>query len=137
MAKPEQGMWKYLRKRLLAWGHFVRVENDVEVGMPDVNFCIDGREGWLELKVWPRELERTQVVWALQRTAARGYVRVLVKDPIANDYFLLPVGIYDDIQRADDRPQLALSCEWSFKRTGWERLKGMITRQLRPDGTKI
>lgn len=83
----EASLWKTLRdgvKRAPAWHvHLVRVENDVEVGTPDVNYCAvpirlhptsaisgslmeglgEGVEGWIELKHrhhWPAR-ERTVV----------------------------------------------------------------------------
>ena len=50
----EAALWRRVRKGLP--GHLVRVENAVEAGTPDVNYCIDGAEGWIELKQldrWP------------------------------------------------------------------------------------
>ncbi len=52
----EAGLWKLIRKSKPE-GHWVRVENRVELGTPDVNYCLSEQyEGWLELKViskWP------------------------------------------------------------------------------------
>lgn len=48
----EAGLWRKIRPLLIdaVGGRWDRVENGVSAGMPDVNYCINGREGWLELK---------------------------------------------------------------------------------------
>jgi hypothetical protein len=47
----ETGVWTYLRSKLGYMGHFSRIETGATtLGQPDVNFCVDGIEGNLELK---------------------------------------------------------------------------------------
>lgn len=51
--RPESRFWGKLRK-VLPPGHYVRVENELGYGYPDVSFCvrgIRGIEGHIELKV--------------------------------------------------------------------------------------
>jgi len=64
-----------------------RVENALETGMPDVNYCIDGFEGWIEIK-YPVEPKREstplfgsnhkfsqdQLNWILAQRIAKGTV---------------------------------------------------------------
>lgn len=47
----ETGVWDHLRPKLKYKGHFTRIESGATVlGQPDVNYCIAGIEGNLELK---------------------------------------------------------------------------------------
>ena len=41
----------HVRSRLASWGDYARVENAVGTGMPDINYAIDGVQGWVEIKV--------------------------------------------------------------------------------------
>ncbi len=42
-------VWRIFREYLGPFGHLVRIENSVEKGTPDVNYCLRGGEGWVEL----------------------------------------------------------------------------------------
>lgn len=51
MIASEKGVWTYLASRIKKYGHFTRIESGSTVlGQPDVNYCILGMEGNLELK---------------------------------------------------------------------------------------
>lgn len=72
----EAKMWKHLRTKLLytgCLGHFTRIESGATVlGQPDVNYCIKGCEGNLELKFAKKEndmliLRPSQYQWMNQR----------------------------------------------------------------------
>lgn len=76
---------------------FKRIENNVSSGTPDVNYCIEGKEGWIELKhakEWPkrggplklRHFSPEQRLWIKTRQKAGGNVYVLLK--VERDYFL-------------------------------------------------
>lgn len=54
----EKTDYQIMRKRLIQ-GHdrIERIENIVGIGTPDVNYCIDGVEGWIEMKS-PKEPKR-------------------------------------------------------------------------------
>lgn len=88
----EKTDFNLLRKHMARHGdRLERVENVVGVGTPDVNYCIDGVEGWIELKS-PKEplraysklfadnhkLNQSQRNWFLrQRNAGgRGYILI-------------------------------------------------------------
>ena len=58
MQQRESAVFAKLRERILRpTDRFERVENGLAVGMPDVNYCIAGQEGWLEIKA-PKEPAR-------------------------------------------------------------------------------
>ena len=47
----ETNLWRYLQRNLKDnKTMLMRVENPFYKGIPDVNFLIDGNEGWLDLK---------------------------------------------------------------------------------------
>jgi hypothetical protein len=48
----ESVLWNYIRDHVEET-HFVRVENLVHPGTPDVSYCHVGYEGWMELKYRP------------------------------------------------------------------------------------
>ncbi len=49
----EQALWARL-SHAAPWDWAVRVENRVGPGTPDINFVLERRGGWMELKVSPR-----------------------------------------------------------------------------------
>ncbi len=85
-------------------GHWVRVENRVGRGTPDVNYCLpEGTEGWLELKSlgrFPansdhefriRHFTRQQRFWIRARVRVGGVVAVLLRvERGPREYLLLP-----------------------------------------------
>lgn len=49
-------------------------------GIPDLNYCCNGIEGWVELKAGPDlEVRATQVMWMEDRVSAGGFPLFLVK----------------------------------------------------------
>jgi hypothetical protein len=89
----EASLWDLLRRELGPFAHFERVENRVNEGTPDVNYCFNGArgEGWLELKdieSWParpdtvvhiEHVTEVQRAWWRARRAAGGHVFVLLR----------------------------------------------------------
>lgn len=83
MARLESDLWESIRDAV--GGHWVRVENLIEVGYPDVSFCTgDAIEGHMELKQlkkWPKRkttridprVTVEQIKWGALRTAAGGF----------------------------------------------------------------
>lgn len=122
--KPEARMWKLVREKVAGWGHFVRIENEVGSGQPDVNWCVDGQEGWWELKVWPRELEGSQVRWEAARREAGGTALLMVKKSTA--VYVLTFFWYS---RASIVPRdfsiVEQNCLWSSDK-GWDELRKLM-----------
>ena len=48
----EKSDWVLLRDKMKFYprDRWDRMENGVGVGMPDINFCMNGKEGWIEIK---------------------------------------------------------------------------------------
>lgn len=96
----ERDLWATFRDRVKLHGHLERIENLVGRGRPDVNYCIRGVEGNIELKqiaAWPAYPETAvavphytpqQRLWHRQRLAAGGRVYVLLQIFESMDYLL-------------------------------------------------
>lgn len=101
----ESDVWHRLRDAGRKFGHFERIENMVGRGRPDVNYCVAGVEGNIELKQiarWPKRAETVvevdhftpqQRIWIRTRLSAGGRVYILLEvvhpSPL---YVLLPGG---------------------------------------------
>lgn len=67
--------------------HWQRIENSVGEGVPDINFCLDSLEHWVESKWTPsvngarfsHPLNRAQCAWLLARVHAQGSAWVLAR----------------------------------------------------------
>lgn len=73
-------------------GRWERVENGIISGMPDVNYCVRGKEGWIELKSGrapaknttivfksTRGLDQSQVNWHLFQAQNGGNSMILIR----------------------------------------------------------
>ena len=82
----ESSAFQTLKRNLcLPRDRFERVENGLGEGMPDVNYCIEGADGWIELKA-PKlparastpllksqhPISQEQVNWFIRQKQARG-----------------------------------------------------------------
>jgi hypothetical protein len=97
----ETAVWAALRKHLRPKGHIIRIENSTERGTPDVNYCLDGVEGWIELKeidAWPVRANTCvrldhytnyQRIWHQLRSYANGRIHVLIHVPAARQWLML------------------------------------------------
>lgn len=81
--ETDGGLRRIFRERLRQVD-FVSVEiGTTGRGVPDVNYCVDGCEGWLEMKVTRGlrvRVSAEQVGWAERRMAHGGRVLVAVRD---------------------------------------------------------
>lgn len=86
----ESRLWTRVREGVYAHGHFDRRENNPLDGVPDVNYCVDGCEGHIELKFrrdppvrdttpvfGSKGLRESQVAWIGRRLRAGGRVFIL------------------------------------------------------------
>jgi len=67
--------------------HFQRIETGaIAAGVPDLNYCADGVEGWIENKKthgWTVTLRPKQVSWIYRRIRAGGRVMIAVRRMVA------------------------------------------------------
>lgn len=95
--------------------HVQRIEDAVSAGIPDVNFCVHGREGWVEVKWrshWPRRpdtpvrttLSAIQTMWIEDRRRAGGRAWVLLQ--VERDVFLVDGNEAGELRNGLTRDQL-------------------------------
>lgn len=81
MSAIDGGLRKLFHKNLP--GHWQAIETGgVGTGIPDSNFCIDGREGWIEFKKadhWRAKISPHQVAWIERRHRNGGRVFIAVR----------------------------------------------------------
>lgn len=100
MARPESGLWDYLRERMPAGIHYSRIESlETSPGFPDVHYTLNGISGTMELKCKPKPtgsypfkgtkdgLRTSQRIWIREELLAGGRV-VLVLQAFQMIYFL-------------------------------------------------
>lgn len=94
----EARLWKTLKDGMDHTGHFDRIESHAtSQGRPDVNYCIDAREGDVELKIYDRKrggfiLRASQNAWFCNRTragAARAFILARYDDNQGNETYML------------------------------------------------
>ncbi len=72
----EQDLWEYTDQSIGDLGHFSRVESHLmSAGIPDVDFCIEGTEGHIELKYGFNKVPKirgSQARWFRNRVRAGG-----------------------------------------------------------------
>lgn len=104
----ESLFWRnYVKRYLSSFGVLKRIENLIEIGMPDVVYCLrstlgDGPavSGWIELKYaheWPKRestefrfphLTKEQVLWLEEWSRIGGKACVMAR--VGRDFFLVP-----------------------------------------------
>lgn len=102
----EARLWEWLRERLQS-GHFTRVESDCSPGLPDVNYCVERSEGWIELKAAKRAtgapfrvrggLRPAQIRWINTHTAHGGVVWIIVS--VGPSVHTLPGSLANDFNQ--------------------------------------
>jgi len=88
----ESTFWSSARKHLAPYGRFVRIEDRTGAsGVPDVYYCIRGKQGWIELKhidepptritstLRVKHLTLDQVTWLNDEAKAGGRAWVLLQ----------------------------------------------------------
>jgi len=134
----EKQVWKILKRYFAKHSARAnRIENLIGSGFPDVNFCLGGFEGWIEIKA-PKapkkaktklfgsnhKLSQEQKNWFLEQIKAGGkcYIFIAIVDQKKHKAFLLVHGKHADI--IND-----LNCDQLFELADWvgisEELKGL------------
>jgi len=96
----EKRLWDTLKEGMGHTGHFNRIESHAtSQGRPDVNYCIDGFEGDIELKIYDRRrggfiLRANQNSWFCNRVrsgSTRCFILARYDDDYGNvQYLLIP-----------------------------------------------
>ena len=101
--RDENTFKKYLVSQVLkGYGHVQSHEDKYSTGIPDIDYCIYGVAGWIELKIvqdWPaqptttlhtslKHLTNDQINWMLRRSLAGGNVYLLLKVMSTKEYLL-------------------------------------------------
>jgi hypothetical protein len=135
----EKNFYQQLRKNTERPGvHLQRIESTTNPGIPDVNFCVRGTEGWLELKAWENmrrtgvfivpKLRPEQVSWAYHRKMCGGNTLFLFRinqDVVLFDGFCGP----DLIQRKYTWIDASHMCElWLTRPLDWGKLLDRLQR---------
>ena len=84
MSRADGGLRSIIHQRCKAYGDFQAIETGLTSGgVPDSNYCIQGREGWIECKRtsgWTiGNMEGNQVAWAERRVRNGGRVFLAVR----------------------------------------------------------
>lgn len=82
---------RYVRPFLAGHGDHERVENSVGSGTPDVNYAIEGVEGWIELKLCRGDslhFEKYQLPWHVRRLKHNSRLYVMAYAPKSNMLYL-------------------------------------------------
>jgi len=129
----ESQLWDRVRKGLVEASDLKidihRVENMVGAGMPDVNFCYKGVEGWVELKHADKPpardstpvyhsggLRPDQIVWIHKRARAGGRVFVLAR--CGESIFLVPGRFAKEFNDLTYPELIDYSSWWTAKKRG-------------------
>jgi len=91
MAKPEHGLWDFLRARMPVGAHYSRIESlETAPGFPDVHLTYKSNSWGWELKCveWPtgdfpfandKGLRKSQQIWIADEIAAGGKVLIVAQ----------------------------------------------------------
>lgn len=140
----EKTDWVMLRDKIkFHLDRWDRMENGVGVGMPDINFCIMGCEGWIEMKS-PTEpqrrstplfgsnhcLSQDQKNWMKRQTDAGGRAFILIG---TGKRFMLIHGKHADGLNEMTVEELMDIADWWCVRPVWDagvwlNLRGVLIR---------
>lgn len=86
--KPEQKFYQWLRGCFDPTFDWMRVENLVQPGTPDINVSRGGREVWIEAKVDSLLIRKEQFAWGIRRSAVGGHVYLVYLEEISASIYL-------------------------------------------------
>lgn len=140
----EKTDWRLFRDKIkFKMDRVDRIENGVGVGMPDINFCGNGVESWIEMKS-PKEpkredtplfgsnhrLSQDQKNWFKRQIDAGGRAWILIG---TDKRWLLIHGKYADELNLMDVGMLILRADWHVLRPvkdpmAWANLRTVLVR---------
>ena len=146
MTKREANVFTRLKNHICRpEDRFDRIENGLDAGWPDVNYCFVGREGWIELKApelparedtplfgSSHKLSVDQSNWFLRqhRAGGRGFLFVATRRGL----LLIPGERCIDAKKINTAPLAALwrLTAWSVElpvgdAMAWVKLRGMLS----------
>ena len=108
MSKNDGGLRALFRRRLPHF-HWTSVETPMtESGVPDLNFCAEGIDGWIECKRarhWEVSLRPAQIGWLMRRARAGGCAFVAVRRALPSDELWLLRGAFAADLKKDGLPR--------------------------------
>ena len=134
----ESNLWGRVREAFVLAGHMQRIESGgTAMGIPDVNYCFDGKEGWIELKhgVWPKKgsthcfasqrgLTPEQVEWLSFRAQCGGRVWILLQ--VSFDVLLIPgkcAALVNGSTMAQMLELAVVRTKMPMKKEDWQKIK--------------
>ena len=142
----ESQFWSYISDGLKSVSKNIdlhRIENGVEVGTPDVNYCIDGVEGWIELKEFGQcpasgivripLFTQEQKIWLYERCKAGGNAFFFLKIKDLSNYLLFKGDgtIFSVGTKFTEHELYTWSITHWSKRINFKALKGVLTNGKR------
>lgn len=138
----ESSLWDYIRGAIGHRGHFTRIEFNPEAGVPDVDFCIKGSDGKIELKhahaaparstskvFGEHGLRTSQITWIFTRRRHGGNVWILAQ--VGRSFYLV-CGDYARTFNQMTLHQIAKASSWSadapIAQEDWELLLTTLRR---------
>lgn len=125
----ESYFWTQFKAALAGFAHASRIENTAGNGMSDVNVCKDGKEVWVELKMFKGKrlhFRTSQLNWISTRHKFGGRVLVLAR---SEDVAVL-YDAYQLLNSNERRPETAQS--FSVLPACREISGGMLWRSVKP-----
>jgi hypothetical protein len=119
----ESSFWAAVSRNMRKYGDFIRIENAVGVGTPDVNYALNNGsgEGWIELKCipkWParpdtpvviKHYTQEQRIWHMHR-ARYGNVYVLIRVDETREYLMLDAAVAAKLIGTATKAQILSQC---------------------------
>jgi len=118
--------------------HWIRLENAVDEGTPDVNGCFDSNEVWIELKAlheWPKRastpvrlnhFKDCQRQWLVNRWLSGGNAWLFVR--VAREYFLFSAPVALKVDTLTRQHWYDVSRAHYKTRIDWQHFRGALCR---------
>jgi hypothetical protein len=139
----EADVRKHLIAHLEEFGHIEPIENIAGTGNPDVNYCFNGYEGWIEVKyartlpkrentrVFGKCLKPSQHIWFRKRYG-NGYRRLFIYGRALDTLFLIPGYLHYEFEEMT-WAELHEYCVWKGtpRNSDWLTLHDVLIKSYR------